>query len=111
MMALRARVWTVALTITVCWASRSPAAEGTAGQQSSSAFSSPSVSNRQCTNVQVQFVQEKIGSASLVPEFPIHGKTETKERKEICAFFKAAFYFFFGLFLLKNFKQSADKFT
>ncbi len=38
-----------------------------------SAFPPPAGAHPPCSHVQVQFVQEKVGSASLVPEAPIHG--------------------------------------
>ena len=61
-----------------CWKSGT----GNRGQQSSSAFPPPVDSSKQCSEVQVQFVQEKIGSVSLVPDQPVHGKKDFHFRKD-----------------------------
>ena len=65
-------VW--GLMIAVCLSDATSQTRGNRGQQSSSAFPPPVDSSKQCSEVQVQFVQEKIGSVSLVPDQPVHGK-------------------------------------
>ena len=73
-------VW--GLMIAVCMSDAGSQARGNRGQQSSSAFPPPVDSSKQCSEVQVQFVQEKIGSVSLVPDQPVHGKKDFHFRKD-----------------------------